>query len=189
MLETGKFISEFLFMFRKHVFRLKGWDYRWEGYYFITISCQNHDSYFGTVVNGKVVLSRMGLIAKKYWREIFRRYSVVGNDSFVIMPNHMHGIIKLKYRPELVAAQHSVAPQYIAGERKRIPGPQSKSISAIVRSYKAAVSRYAARENIVFQWQKRFHDRIIRDERELYNKRKYIQNNPHRWQQSHPTEL
>jgi REP element-mobilizing transposase RayT len=176
--------------YSEHIFRLRGWDYRWEAYYFITMSCQDRERYFGEVVDGKMCLTQIGYVAKRFWRNIFQHHPVAKIDAFVVMPNHVHGIIKLcpgfLFAPPLLVAPRpeAVTPQYIAGVRERDPiiiGPKKDSVGSIIRTYKGAVSRYAAKKNIDFQWQGRFHDRIIRSEDELNNVRLYIQRNPKKW--------
>jgi REP element-mobilizing transposase RayT len=73
--------------------RCKNWDYSSEGAYFITICAYNRKHYFGTITDGKIIFSETGTIADKYWREIPDHFPMVELDAFVIMPNHVHGII------------------------------------------------------------------------------------------------
>ncbi|MGE0930180.1 hypothetical protein ACOXY6_04925, partial [Cytophagales bacterium EPR-FJ-38] len=73
--------------------RAQWWDYGWNGAYFITICIREKERYFGEIVGGEMVLSDIGKIAQKYWNEIPNYFSFVTLDSFVIMPNHMHGIL------------------------------------------------------------------------------------------------
>jgi REP element-mobilizing transposase RayT len=73
--------------------RLKNWDYSSDGRYFITICTVDHVRFFGTIANGIMLLSEMGKIADQFWREIPNHFPMVRLDAFVIMPNHVHGII------------------------------------------------------------------------------------------------
>jgi putative transposase len=73
--------------------RLKGWDYRSAGYYFVTICTQNRVHYFGEVAKGDMRLSIVGEIAARFWTEIPSHHTQVELDEFVVMPNHVHGII------------------------------------------------------------------------------------------------
>ena len=73
--------------------RLQTWDYGWNGPYFVTICTQNRQHYFGDFANGEMQLSEMGVLAQKYWYEIPKHFSFVELDAFVVMPNHVHGII------------------------------------------------------------------------------------------------
>jgi putative transposase len=75
--------------------RAQWWDYGWNGAYFITICTQNREHYFGEIENGKMVLSPMGIIADILWHEIPNHASFVELGDFVVMPNHIHGILIL----------------------------------------------------------------------------------------------
>jgi len=76
--------------------RLKNWDYRNDGAYFITICTKDRTPFFGNVVDGKMQLSEIGKLAHQYWKEIPEHCPFVKLDAFVIMPNHMHGILMIK---------------------------------------------------------------------------------------------
>ena len=73
--------------------RLRNWDYGWNGLYFITICTAGHDPYFGVIENKKIVLSEIGKIAQSLWLEIPVQFPFIQFDTFVVMPNHVHGII------------------------------------------------------------------------------------------------
>lgn len=73
--------------------RLQTHDYSSNGYYFLTICTKNRENYFGEIVNNKMQLSKIGKTAKKFWREIPKHFPFVKLDEFVVMPNHVHGII------------------------------------------------------------------------------------------------
>ena len=73
--------------------RLKGWDYSDDGAYFITICTQNWQQFFGNVNNGGMQLSEIGEIAEKYWKEIPNHFPSILLDNFVVMPNHVHGVL------------------------------------------------------------------------------------------------
>ena len=102
-------------------------------------------------------------------------------DEFIVMPNHIHGILFIS-KDET----RDVEAQYFASLHQPPPyknkfGPQSGNISSVMRGYKAAVKSYATTNGIEFAWQARFHDRIIRDEGALEQIRKYIRENPANW--------
>lgn len=80
---------------KRRTVRLYGYDYSQEGLYFVTLCCQDKICRFGKVENGEMVLNRMGEIAKECWLEIPRHYQNVVLHEFVIMPNHIHGIIEI----------------------------------------------------------------------------------------------
>ncbi len=73
--------------------RLQTWDYGSNGMYFITICTKNRDHYFGEIEGGKMLFSEMGRLAEKYWYEIPEHFPFIKFDEFVVMPNHIHGIL------------------------------------------------------------------------------------------------
>ena len=75
--------------------RLQSWDYAWAGVYFITICTRSREHYLGEIENGKMQLSEIGKLSKKYWIEIPEHFPFIKLHAFVIMPNHIHGIIEI----------------------------------------------------------------------------------------------
>ena len=75
--------------------RLRGYDYSQAGAYFVTICVQDRACVFGNVVDGRMCLSAAGLMVRRVWDELPRFYAGVGIDAFVVMPNHVHGIVFL----------------------------------------------------------------------------------------------
>jgi REP element-mobilizing transposase RayT len=179
--------------------RLQNWDYGWSAYYFVTICTKNRVKYFGEIVNAKetVVLSSIGEIACRYWKEIPKHFPLVKLGEFVIMPNHIHGILVLD-RGECVLAEkpndnvpvetrHALSlqkrshsqPQSIGSKRFQNQG--KGTLSTIIGSYKSAVSKNAHQSGYCFTWQSRFYDHIIRTEESLLLIQNYIKNNPIQW--------
>jgi len=152
--------------------RLQNWDYRWDGYYFITICTKNRFEYFGKVENGKMVLSQVGVIADILWYEIKNHAKNVKLDAFVVMPNHIHGILILS---------GNEAEDDILG-KNRFQNQGKNSISSIVGSYKSAVTKHAHRLGFAFAWQSRFYDNIIKNDKAYRNIVQYIEQNPERWE-------
>ena len=161
--------------------RLKGYDYGTNGCYFVTICTKNRIHYFGEIGNvemdnvGNVETdnypslreTKIGKIAEKYWINIPNHFPFVILDQFVIMPNHIHGILFFNKTD-------------ISWQPNKF-GRQSQNLGSVIRGFKSSLKRYANENNIDFAWQERFHDRIIRDDNELNNVRKYIFNNPQNW--------
>lgn len=152
--------------------RLKGYDYSQNGYYFVTICTKNRQEFFGEIKNGELTLNEYGKITKKCWREIPDHFPNVILDEFIIMPNHIHGIVIIKNNDE--------------GNKNFCSLPWqtklSKSLSSIIRGFKIGVTKYfREKNNDEFVWQKSFYDHIIRNEKSLFNIRKYVQNNPFKW--------
>ncbi len=146
--------------------RANWWDYASNGNYFITICTKNMIPFFGKLVNEKVNLSEIGNIAQTNWEKISCYFPYVSLGPYIIMPNHLHGIITI---------EKSSYPNLIEDAKF---GPQSGNLASIVRGYKSSVTIEARKLNLDFCWQARFYDRIIRDENELQNIIEYIYDNP-----------
>ena len=145
--------------------RLPEYDYSNPNWYYVTINTKNHTCWFGDVKSGKMILNEMGRIVKKCWTEVPNHYSAVELDYYVIMPNHVHGIIIINK----VETGHA-------------PSLHNPTLSNVVGSFKSAVTKSAREINCSdFAWQPRFYDHIIRTEKELYQIRNYIEQNPLRW--------
>ncbi len=84
--------------------RLKGWDYRNPGYYFVTICTKNREHYFGQIKDGEMHLAAVGEIAAQCWREIPNHHANMGLEEFVITPNHGHGIVVIREHVETLRA-------------------------------------------------------------------------------------
>jgi putative transposase len=149
--------------------RLKGYDYFGSGYYFLTICTKGRREYFGSVDERMMNLSKYGEVVDQSWYELPQHYVNCSLDIFVVMPNHVHGIIVINN-------------ENIVGNGFK-PFP-THGLPEIIRGFKTFSSR-KINERIVgndrFQWQKSFYDHIIRSEKSLNNIREYIQNNPLQW--------
>ena len=152
--------------------RLKAWDYSSSAAYFVTLCTLNKEQYFGEIANEKMHWSPLGIAANDCWLAIPQHFPFVELDVFTVMPNHVHGILKL----DRVFANQT--PQ-----EGNIFGPQSKNLGSIMRGYKIGVTNFAKEHNILFKWLPRFHDHIIRNEEEYLKIRNYIITNPQRWQE------
>jgi putative transposase len=169
--------------FRVESVRLQEWDYSNPWWYYVTICTKNHEEFFGKVVNEKMILNELGKIAEEEWIKTKEIRKNVDLDYYVIMPNHFHGIIIINgeevetHRVRLKKGNIDNGDACDASLRT-----VKNCLSDIIRGFKSAVTK-KARENGFndFTWQARFYDRIIRKERELYNIRKYIQQNPLEW--------
>jgi len=163
--------------------RLKGWDYASAGWYFVTICTQNREPYFGEVIDQEMRLSPIGEIACQFWSEIPQHSSSnIQVDTFVVMPNHVHGIIVIEDVNGRDGARRDGACTVSTRSTMSKISPKAGSLGAIVRSYKSAVTRWARmNQQPFFDWQARFFDHIIRDEKGLNKIRDYIATNPARW--------
>ena len=160
---------------RKHI-RLKDWDYSSEGVYFLTICCRERQPFFGKIINNEMICSEIGSIASQYWLEIPQHFPHVRLDDFVIMPNHIHGILILDYL--MVGTRHGVSLQH-ANQFSR---PLKNSVSVIINQYKSSVKRWCTKNGFIhFTWQSRFYDQILHNEDSVARVRDYIFNNPKNW--------
>ena len=147
--------------------RLNVCDYSNPWWYYVTVNTKNHIEYFEQISNGKVSLNELGLITKNRWEDIPEHFPNIELDYFVIMPNHLHGIIIIN-------------PTVETPERTSLP--QKITLGQIINQFKGSVKRWANKNNYSnLSWQPRFYDHIIRNEKELYNIRKYIEQNPLKW--------
>ncbi|MEK7183575.1 MAG: transposase [Patescibacteria group bacterium] len=153
--------------------RLAGWDYAKPGWYFVTICTHKRNHYFGEVVDAankgaEMALSPIGQIALQEIVLLRDRRPHVLIDTFVIMPNHVHFLLKLRTPENLQPA---------AGHTLR-----ANSLGAIIGQWKAGVTRsISIAGHADFAWQDRYHDKVIRYAVGLEEIRVYIRNNPHQW--------
>ena len=155
--------------------RLKEYDYSRAGAYFVTICTHNREYLFGNVVNDETVLSRHGEIVKNVWCNLTNHYLNIKLDAFIVMPNHIHGIIVL-IDVDIVGAGLKPAPTDLT---KYYP------LSEIVRGFKTFSARHVNELRItpgIPVWQCNYHEHIVRNENELNRIREYIINNPLQWQ-------
>ncbi|MBO3097734.1 transposase [Gelidibacter pelagius] len=182
--------------------RLQTWDYRWQGAYFITICTKNRAHYFGEVLKNKMELTNIGVLADVFWHEIKNHSKNITLGEFIVMPNHVHGILIINAGP-IEETRHALSlrdsnenrdsneiphaknignpnPEKSIGQN-RFRNPGKNSISSIIGGYKSAVTKHANRLNLEFGWQTRFYDHIIRNERAFNTISNYIKNNPKKW--------
>ncbi|MEM1252673.1 MAG: transposase [Cyanobacteria bacterium P01_H01_bin.21] len=162
--------------------RLRGYDYASQGAYFVTICTYRRTCLFGEIIDEKMQLNQFGQIAEDCWQQIPKHFSNVDLDEFIVMPNHLHGIIIIEY---------SVT-QKQPGTTERFGNMmQPGALSTIVRSFKSATTRQinilrAGPKSPV--WQRNYYDHIIRNAISYGRIKYYIRHNPLSWQvdQLHP---
>ncbi len=187
----------------RHSIRLPGYDYTVPGAYFLTILTHKKEHLFGKVVKGDVQLSPVGEVAHEQWEKIPNHFSNVLLDAFVIMPNHIHGILVITAR-----TTHTGKGKGKAFERHSTPnifgsnalpiqsksgsnalpkqlGSQTGSVAAIVQNYKSITSRKINKQlnspgSTI--WHRNYYEHIIRDEEDYNRILQYIQENPLRWE-------
>jgi len=169
--------------YHRRSIRLTGFDYSSRGAYFITLCTHQRQCIFGNIVNETVQLNAIGSIVHDEWvRTPEIRPSVVLSD-FVVMPNHLHGIIiimpesRASHRLAPTKAQHTVS-------NERPMGPASDSIAAILAQFKSMATRRVNALNEAISsrlWQRNYYEHIIRDDEQMGNIREYIVHNPSQW--------
>ncbi len=150
------------------------------------------EHFFGKVANEKMLQNKIGELANRYWHEIPNHFPYVHLDEFIVMPNHIHGIlviddpyyrdssddINVQTRHCLVSNQSKQNPG-----RKRFQNQGNNTISSIIGSYKSIVSKDAHKINPKFEWHTHFYDHIIKDQKALQRIRNYIKYNPKNWKE------
>ncbi len=166
--------------------RLQTWDYGSDAAYFITVCTRNREHYFGEIENGRMKLSQVGVIADIIWYEIVKHSKHVELGEFIVMPNHIHGIIiinsdNVETSPVETGHALSLPTQTEIKSQTRFQNIGKNTVSSIIGSYKSAVTKHARRLGFDFEWQTRFHDHIIRDEKSHRTISEYIIENPEKW--------
>ncbi len=174
--------------------RLQSWDYSWNGIYFITICTKNMHHYFGKINRDNTMeFTESGGIAHQIWELIPTQFPFVKLAEFIIMPNHVHGLLILNKENQIDDLSTEFNMKHGGSTGKNNP-MLHENISRIIRWYKGRVSfeirkkiKEANKEilqnknELQFEWQTRFYDGIITTEERFYNTSKYILNNPKKW--------
>ena len=163
---------------RRRSLRLPRFDYTQQGAYFVTICTRNRACLLGDIVEGRMHLSEAGRLAQAVWEDLPHHYPHVQIDVWVIMPNHMHGIVILA---EAQATEDDMPVDVGAGLK---PAPTRHGLPEILRAFKTfSARRINALHNTVGTpfWQRNYYEHIIRNEAALNRIRQYIADNPARW--------
>lgn len=167
---------------RRNSYRLKGYDYSQPGAYFVTANCINKEHLFGTVINHRMILSEFGKIAKDQWILTPTIRPNVELGEFVVMPDHIHGIIIITERfADLNGVRGNTHP--LSSVSSKLIST-SQTLGAIMRGYMGAVT---SKINLIRGapdakvWQRNFHDHIIRNYSSFKSISKYILRNPLKW--------
>lgn len=190
--------------FHRHSIRLPGYDYSAAGWYFVTICTQGRECLFGEIDNGKMVLNEFGEIMRGEWLKTSAIRPNVLLDEFVIMPNHLHGIIVIETAAEntmlcrgeaLPRPQNEALPRPKNGATHRVaPTLKPNTVGSILGQFKSITTKQI---NQIRQtpfnpvWQRSFHDHIIRNEKSYWTIKEYIRNNSINWSsdEENPSKL
>jgi len=191
--------------------RAQWWNYKNSAPYFVTICTQAQLPLFGNIINGEMNLNNLGRYAEWKWNDLPNHHSNIELIHFVVMPNHIHGLLRINnddindnslvetlpatslnatspvinvshnnetlQATSLQNSQNKLTKQFMTSI-----SPKKGSLSTIIRSYKSAVTKYANANNIMFDWQPLFYDRIVRNDEEFIRIYDYISHNPKRWE-------
>ncbi len=190
---------------RRNTNRAEGFDYATAGWYYVTVCTHKLQPMFGDVVDGDMVPNEFGQIAATVWDDLPARFPLVSIDAFVIMPNHIHGIIVINDDPEPLIMNEEISAcvraQFIAPlpHRRQISELPSnptvtrqgamncartnpKALGTVVRVFKAVTTNRIRRFGMSdFRWHRNYYDHIIRNKKDLDRIRTYITNNPANW--------
>jgi putative transposase len=152
--------------------RLADYDYTMQGVYFVTICTQDRQCWFGTIEDGHMQVNEYGRIVAECWEWLPQQYPYVHLDAWVVMPNHLHGIIVLGNGIQ-------------GGSRTAPTGPAKyKSLGRLIGAFKTISTRQVnllCNTSTTPLWQRNYYEHIIRNENSLRRIRHYIINNPARW--------
>jgi REP-associated tyrosine transposase len=177
--------------YRPQSTRLQGWDYAGNGCYFVTICTRDRLPFLGEIVAGVMNHSPAGEIVAEEWRLTASVRPYVTVDEFIVMPNHLHGILTISDRhPDQRAREARSDVETFRRNVSTSAGPRliAGSLGAIIGQVKSACTK-RIRESYIseFGWQSRFYEHIIRDHDELNRIRQYIIENPANWEQDSGT--
>ncbi len=179
------------FKHHRQSYRLKSYDYSSQGAYFITITTHDREYVFGDIQNGKMELNGYGQILQEIWNHLPRYFPSIDLDEFIIMPNHIHGIISVG--APFMAPFHDMAPliginEGVIKDHGVMPDTGAincaPTVGRVIRYFKAKTA-YSIHQldPSISVWQRNYYDRIIRTNRELEHVRQYIRDNPKNWGQ------
>ncbi|HEY0521753.1 MAG TPA: transposase [Stellaceae bacterium] len=137
--------------------RLKEYDYSAPGAYFVTVCVTGRRCLLGTVVDGRMVVNDIGIMVERQWLDLPARFPALSLDAYVVMPNHLHGIVVIE-----------------------LGGPSLVSAVGAFKSLSSRLFQIASDQKHPL-WQRSFHDHALRNEQALAALREYIVNNPAKW--------
>ena len=175
---------------RRKPIRLRGYNYAQPGAYFVTIVTHRRRTLFGNVIAGEMRLNTAGDMVRRRWEDLSVRFPNIDLDEFVVMPNHIHGIILIRepVGASLVGARDG--DDTTVFDTTKATTRVAPTLGEVVGAYKSIVTlEYArgVRANVWLPfhrrlWQRNYYERVIRDDAELDRARKYIVNNPLQWE-------
>ena len=171
----------------RHSMRLRDFDYSQVGAYFVTICTKNRQCIFGKIDQGMMQLNASGRVASAQWQQLSNRFKDLELGEWVIMPNHIHGILVITGRGEASLEKRSTSPDSIIKDASplRPNGTVPGSLGAIIQNFKSITSRKISAQvrNVKGSvWQRNYYEHVIRNDRELRAISEYIYSNPQNWE-------
>jgi len=167
---------------RKRI-RLPNYDYSQQNCYYLTICTENRQEIFGVIEDNQMILNNIGKVVSVWWGKTFEKYNNIAIDEYIIMPNHIHGIINVvgagSPRPDKISLNVNNQNDDSNGHGNRAP-----TIGNIIAYFKYQTTKQINQlENKSGRkiWQRNYYDQVIRNEKSLGQIRKYIINNPTNW--------
>lgn len=181
--------DKFRDIYRIPTTRLQNWDYGADALYFVTICTAHRQCFFGEVENGEMRLSNLGKIAQQFWNEIPNHFPFVLLGEYVVMPNHIHGILTFEKpysRNEMSVIETPLSNnETVSPKCRRTFNASQKwktdTLGVVVNQYKRMVTIHARQIVPDFGWQSRFYDHIIRNDSSFLRITSYIEQNPSKW--------
>lgn len=161
--------------------RLRYYNYSREGIYFVTICTRDRQCLFGEISEVTMKLSEMGKIAEKCWNDIPKHFPHMVLDDYIVMPNHIHGIIIIN---QSLKKGECYSPLQLRGT--------SKTIGSAIRGFKIGVTQWARKNTTLNDvWQRNYYEHVVRNDLSFYQIKEYILHNPEKWSQDklHPSNI
>ena len=159
--------------------RLRNYDYSQSGAYFVTLCVQNKICLLGDISEGILNLNTCGQLTRDAWLWLARQYAYVALDEFVVMPNHLHGILIIDSR----RGGSRTAFQDAEGRSRTAPR-KTKPLGSLIAAFKTVSAKSVNTQRFTpgaALWQRNYYEHVIRNETDLARIREYIQNNPAQW--------
>lgn len=164
--------------------RLRGYDYGQPGAYSVTLVTHGRQCLFGHIADGTVALNECGRIVEEEWLRSARIRDDIALDSFLVMPNHLHGIIVIRSDRQTITSSFPPDAPAVGAHRRAPLSRPPRCVGSFVAGFKSAVTtRINALRGTPGSpvWQRSYHDHVIRDRDDLFLRRRYIVNNPLQW--------
>ncbi|MBD1938527.1 transposase [Microcoleus sp. FACHB-68] len=177
----------------RHSIRLKGYDYRQGGAYYVTICCHQRRFLLGEIVSGVMHSNHIGATVQAVWDSLPHHFPFLELDAFVVMPNHIHGILVIVENYSEASVPEDNDTPLIFSQRKISPKPAEQtipprgtlagSLGAIIQNFKSVTTRRVNRltGNKATIWQRNYYEKIIQNKTAYQNIRRYIMENPLNW--------